>query len=86
MKKIYGIFDVIVVGGGTAGAVAGITAARHGLKTLILEQFGFLGGSQTGALVTPMMDLIIHGKPEISSIDREIKMRLENLTGLIAKH
>lgn len=79
MTKTYGEFDVIVAGGGTAGAVAGITAARHGLKTLVVEQLGFLGGSQTGALVTPMMDLLIDGKPEISAVNREIKMRLELL-------
>ena len=38
-------YDVIVVGGGTAGALAAIAAARQGVKTLVVERFGHLGGT-----------------------------------------
>jgi hypothetical protein len=38
-------WDVIVVGGGTAGLIAGIAAARMGARTLIIERGGFLGGN-----------------------------------------
>lgn len=48
-------YDVIVVGGGVAGCAAAITAARQSCKTLLLEQFGFLGGWATAALVNPFM-------------------------------
>src|SRR5690349_18732656 len=48
-------FDVVVCGGGTAGAVAAIAAARAGSKTLVIEQLGSLGGTQANAWVTPMM-------------------------------
>lgn len=48
-------WDVIVCGGGTAGAAAAIKAGRLGAKTLVIEQFGCLGGTQTNAWVTPMM-------------------------------
>jgi hypothetical protein len=68
--------DVLVVGGGTAGAVAGIAAAREGARTLVVEQFGWLGGSQTGALVTPMMPNQIDGVPLNAGIDAEICDRL----------
>jgi FAD dependent oxidoreductase len=37
-------FDVVVAGGGTAGAIAGIAAARSGARTLIVERYGQLGG------------------------------------------
>jgi hypothetical protein len=48
-------FDLIVTGGGPSGCAAAISAARKGLKVLIVEQMGFLGGSATATYVTPMM-------------------------------
>lgn len=48
-------FDVIVVGGGTAGTPAAIAAARHGARTLVVEQQGSFGGTQANGWVTPMM-------------------------------
>lgn len=54
MKNI-GSFDVIVAGGGTAGAAAAITAGQLGLTVLVIEAQSYLGGTSTGGLVTPMM-------------------------------
>jgi hypothetical protein len=48
-------WDVIVCGGGTAGATAAIKAGRLGAKTLVVERYGTLGGSQTHGWVTPLM-------------------------------
>ena len=39
--------DVLVVGGGTAGAIAAIQAGRAGAKTLIVERGSQLGGTTT---------------------------------------
>jgi len=39
--------DVLVVGGGTAGTIAAIQAARAGAKTVLLERNGQLGGTTT---------------------------------------
>lgn len=44
---ILNSYDVVVVGGGTVGANAGISAARHGAKTLVIEYLHGLGGTQT---------------------------------------
>ena len=32
------IYDIAIIGGGTAGLTAAITAARHGMKTVVLER------------------------------------------------
>lgn len=48
---VLGEYDVVVVGGGTSGAPAGIAAARKGAKTLVLEyQYG-LGGVSTEGFI-----------------------------------
>ena len=36
--------DVIVAGGGTAGLMAAVAAARSGARTVLVERHGFLGG------------------------------------------
>ena len=48
---VLGEYDVIVLGGGTAGASAGISAARQGVKTLVLEYLHGLGGLGTLGLI-----------------------------------
>ncbi len=48
---VLGNYDVIVLGGGTAGASAGISAARQGAKTLVLEYLHGLGGLGTIGLI-----------------------------------
>lgn len=40
--------DVLVIGGGTAGHVAAIQAARLGARTILLETSSILGGTMTG--------------------------------------
>ena len=44
-------YDVIVAGGGPAGSAAAICAARLGLRTLLVEATGCLGGMGTSGLV-----------------------------------
>ncbi|MFA5028888.1 MAG: FAD-dependent oxidoreductase [Candidatus Methylomirabilota bacterium] len=61
--------DLLVCGGGFAGVAAAVSAARLGVKVLLLEKYGFLGGLATGGLVitTPPLD---------NGINREIGERL----------
>jgi hypothetical protein len=42
--------DVVVVGGGPAGIGAALAAARNGAETILIEQFGSLGGMQTQSM------------------------------------
>lgn len=44
--------DVLVVGSGSAGATAAITAAREGLSVALIERYGFMGGVSTQVLDT----------------------------------
>lgn len=48
---VLGEYDVVVVGGGTAGAPAGIAAARQGAQTLVVEYLHGLGGVGTTGLI-----------------------------------
>ena len=48
-------FVISGVGGGPAGVCAAISSARHGMKTLIVEQNGFCGGMAAAGLVGPFM-------------------------------
>ena len=44
--------DIVVVGGGTTGPFAAISAARRGKKVVMIERFGSLGGNLTLGLNT----------------------------------
>jgi hypothetical protein len=43
--------DVVVVGGGSAGLAAAVTAAQLGARTVLVERYGFFGGNATSAWV-----------------------------------
>lgn len=57
MNKKY---DLIVVGGGFAGSMAAMEAARHGQKVLLVEKFNCLGGAAMSCLVMPFMNFWTH--------------------------
>jgi hypothetical protein len=77
--------EVVVVGGGPAGIAAAIAAARMGARTLLVEQYGFLGGMATAGLVGPFMTSYdIRGeKPIIEGVFREVVDRLVALGAAI---
>lgn len=73
-----GNWDLIVAGGGLSGTAAALVAARNGLKVLIIEKYGFLGGCATASLVTPMMkNNDIDNTPLNKGLCLEILDRLE---------
>ena len=44
--------EVLVIGGGSAGSMAAIASGKEGRKTLLVERYGFLGGTSTTILDT----------------------------------
>ncbi|MCL5025115.1 MAG: FAD-dependent oxidoreductase [Chloroflexi bacterium] len=59
-ERPFARWDVVVVGGGTAGFVAAIAAARAGAHTLLVERYQTLGGMMTGGLVAGLNTMRIH--------------------------
>ena len=49
-------YDVIIAGGGPAGIAAAIASGRQGVKTLLLESQGCLGGTWTAGLLSWILD------------------------------
>lgn len=75
MKMIY---DVIVVGGGIAGALAAVSAGRNGSNVLLIEQEGYLGGMLTAGGVGPMMSFHTGEKQIIKGLTDELIERLKS--------
>jgi hypothetical protein len=73
--------DVIVIGGGTAGVAAAVAAGRNGVKTLLIERYGFLGGSMTAGFVNLFMEFHAGGEQIIQGIFQEIIDRLKDMHG-----
>lgn len=48
----FGEYDVVVCGGGPSGCAAALSAGRAGLKTLLIESMGQLGGMAVTGLVS----------------------------------
>lgn len=54
--EIKGKYDIVVCGAGPAGVCAAITAARSGVRTLLIEVNGCLGGTWTAGLLSWILD------------------------------
>ena len=76
--RMDGTYDVVVCGGGPAGVAAAVAAARAGVKVLLVEQAGFLGGAGTNAMVGVWLGSFTrdHKEKVIAGIFQEIVDRL----------
>jgi hypothetical protein len=69
-------YDVLVVGGGNAGCAAALAAARNGARVLLVERYGFLGGTATASMVGPWMTFHSGDDRIVGGIAQEIVERL----------
>jgi FAD dependent oxidoreductase len=74
--------QVLVVGSGSAGATAAITAAREGATVTLVERYGFMGGISTQVLDTfygfytpgPVAKKVVGGVPDLI-VDELLKQK-----------
>ncbi|HEX6353677.1 3-oxosteroid 1-dehydrogenase [Actinophytocola sp.] len=75
-------YDVIVVGSGAAGMTAALTAAHHGLRTVLIEKAPHFGGSTArsgGGVWVPNNDVLLaDGVPDTTE---QARAYLEHITG-----
>ncbi len=78
--------DVIVIGGGPAGLAAAVASARAGARTVLVEQFGYLGGTATASLMACINGFRNQVEPDgtqvVRGIAEEIVLTLKELGGL----
>lgn len=75
--------DVTVIGGGTAGVFAAISAAKNGADTLLIEKNSMLGGTLTAASVNYPAMFFAWGKQIIAGPCWEAIERCDALGGAI---
>jgi hypothetical protein len=84
--KVYGRFDVIVVGGGPAGFASALASVRNGARTLIIERFPFFGGTATASLMLNINGFRNQVKPDglqtSKGIAEEVILRIKDIDGL----
>lgn len=74
-------YDVMVIGGGTAGVIAAIQAGRAGARTLLVEKNGMLGGTVTVAGINAPAHFFAWGRQVIGGIGWELMRRTLEVTG-----
>lgn len=84
-ENFHNYTDVLVIGGGPSGLAAAVCAARSGVKVLLAEAAGCLGGMATSGLVGPFMTCYDSaGKHQIiKGFYEELMVRLEKEGGAI---
>ena len=82
MKSLKEEVDVLVAGGGTAGHIAALQAARAGVKTSVIEAGSMLAGTMTaGGVNTPNHFFSTRG-PVVLGIPWEMYVKSKEIEGL----
>src|SRR5712692_4241232 len=76
---VVGRTDVLVVGGGPAGLCAAIAAARNGVRVILTERYGHLGGLASGGEVIVLDDMADLTEKPVAGLCDEFVERLDAL-------
>jgi hypothetical protein len=68
--------DVVVVGGGSAGVTAAVSAARNGCSVTVLERYHHLGGMASGGMVLVLDDMVNNQEITVAGIVDEFVQRM----------
>ena len=83
---VCGEYDVVIVGGGPAGLTAAVASGRNKAKTLLVERFGYLGGTATASLMININGFRNQVEPDsvqtVKGVAQEIILELHRLNGL----
>jgi flavin-dependent dehydrogenase len=82
LKTITETVDVVIAGGGTAGHVAALQAARAGITTSVLEAGTMLGGTMTAGGVYMPNHFFSTEKPVVLGIPWELYTKSKEIEGL----
>ncbi len=82
MRSTTETVDVLVAGGGTAGHIAAIQAARAGVTTSVIEAGSMLGGTMTAGGVWMPNHFFTRTGPVVQGIPWELYTRSKEIEGL----
>lgn len=82
MRSIEETVDVVVAGGGTAGHIAAIQAARAGVVTSVIEAGSMLGGTMTAGGVYMPNHFFSPAGPVVQGIPWELYVKSKEVEGL----
>jgi hypothetical protein len=71
--------DVVVVGGGSAGVSAAVSAARLGASVTLLERYPALGGLASGGMVLVLDDMVNGSEISVTGIVDEYIQRMAKI-------
>ncbi len=81
MERLYQ-YDVVVVGGGTAGVAAAVGASKTGAKTLLIERNPYLGGEATHSGVSAFCGFYTCGENPVRVVEGVGQLVLNEMEAL----